>query len=71
MVEDVLLYNCPKKKWELGQQQDCEVFTDEVMEYPPSAISLGEKTLNTKKGLKKVPIPIGTYGNISFVQAPS
>jgi len=41
------------------------------MEYPPSAISLGEKTLNTKKGLKKLPIPIGTYGNISFVQAPS
>tara|TARA_R110000744_G_scaffold195880_1_gene315009 strand:+ start:2127 stop:3014 length:888 start_codon:yes stop_codon:yes gene_type:complete len=52
-------------------QQDCEVFTDDVMEYPPSAISLGEKTLNTKKGFKKVPIPIGTYGNISFVQAPS
>jgi len=52
-------------------QQDCEVFTDKVMEYPPSAISLGEKIFNTKKGIKKVPIPIGTYGNISFVQAPS
>lgn len=71
MVEDITEEKTIENNYMKLLQQDCEVFTDEVMEYPPSAISLGEKTLNTKKGLKKVPIPIGTYGNISFVQAPS
>jgi len=51
--------------------KDCEVFTDEVLDYPPVALSFGEKTINTKLGKKKVPIGLGTYGNISFVQAPS
>ena len=71
MVEDITEEKTIENNYMQLLQQDCEVFTDEVMEYPPSAISLGEKTLNTKKGFKKVPIPIGTYGNISFVQAPS
>jgi hypothetical protein len=51
--------------------EDCEVFTDEVLDYPPVAISLGEKTIMTRAGQIKVPIPIGTYGNFSFVQAGS
>ena len=25
--------------------KDCEVFTDEVLDYPPVALSLGEKTI--------------------------
>ena len=40
------------------------------MEYPPTALSYGEKTIQTKKGDLTFPIPIGTYGNFSFVQAP-
>jgi hypothetical protein len=50
--------------------QECKVSTDEVMDYPPTAISLGEKTIQTKNGDINIPIPIGTYGNFSFVQAP-
>jgi hypothetical protein len=40
------------------------------MEYPPTALSYGEKTIQTTKGDITFPIPIGTYGNFSFVQAP-
>ena len=29
--------------------QECSVSTDDVMEYPPTALSLGEKTIQTKK----------------------
>jgi len=50
--------------------QECKVSTDEVMDYPPTAISLGEKTIQTKNGDINIPIGIGTYGNFSFVQAP-
>ena len=50
--------------------EECTVSTDEVMEYPPTAISLGEKTIQGKNGNITIPIPIGTYGNFSFVQAP-
>ena len=50
--------------------QECLVSTDEIMEYPPTALSLGEKIIQTKKGNITIPIPIGTYGNFSFVQAP-
>jgi len=52
-------------------KEECEVFTEDVLSYPPVALSYGEKTLTSSKGQKKVPIPIGTYGNFSFVQAPS
>ena len=51
-------------------KQECTVDTSEVMEYPPTALSYGEKTIQTKKGDLTFPIPIGTYGNFSFVQAP-
>lgn len=51
-------------------KEECEVFTEDVLSYPPVALSYGEKTLTSSKGQKKVPIPIGTYGNFSFVQAP-
>jgi hypothetical protein len=38
--------------------EECAIDTKDVMEYPPTALSLGEKTIH------------GTYGNFSFVQAP-
>ncbi len=50
--------------------EECAIDTSEVMEYPPTALSLGEKTIQAKGGNITMPIPIGTYGNFSFVQAP-
>ena len=50
--------------------EECTIDTSEVMEYPPTALSLGEKTIQSKGGDITMPIPIGTYGNFSFVQAP-
>ena len=44
-------------------KEECTIDTTEVMEYPPTALSYGEKTIHTKKGEKTFPIPIGTYGN--------
>jgi len=51
-------------------KEECTIDTTEVMEYPPTALSYGEKTIQTTKGDITFPIPIGTYGNFSFVQAP-
>jgi len=42
----------------------------EVIEYPPVALSMGESTMYTRDGHVRVPTPIGTYGNFSFIQAP-
>lgn len=42
---------------------------DEVV-YPPVALSCGSFDLLTSKGKETYPIPIGTFGNISFIQAP-
>ena len=50
--------------------EECTIDTSDVMEYPPTALSLGEKTIQAKGGDITMPIPIGTYGNFSFVQAP-
>ena len=50
--------------------EECTIDTTTVMEYPPTALSLGEKTIQAKGGDITMPIPIGTYGNFSFVQAP-
>ena len=50
--------------------EECAIDTSDVMEYPPTALSLGEKTIQAKGGEITMPIPIGTYGNFSFVQAP-
>ena len=51
-------------------EDECLVQTSVSMEYPPVALSLGEKLLKSHKGDQLVPIPLGTYGNFSFVQAP-
>ena len=50
--------------------EECTIDTSEVMEYPPTALSLGEKIIQARGGDITMPIPIGTYGNFSFVQAP-
>jgi len=49
---------------------DCYIDAEQDVEYPPIALSFGEQTIQTKKGNKTYPVPIGTYGNFSFVQAP-
>jgi hypothetical protein len=51
-------------------EEDCIINAKEKIEYPPVAISLGEKLIKNIKGDLLLPIPIGTYGNFSFVQAP-
>jgi len=51
-------------------KEECLINTSEIMDYPPTALSLGKKTIQSKKGDITFPIPIGTYGNFSFVQAP-
>ena len=50
--------------------EECTIDTSEIMDYPPTALSLGESTIQSKGGEIKFPIPIGTYGNFSFIQAP-
>jgi hypothetical protein len=42
----------------------------EKIDYPTPAISFGTKQYETKDGIIEYPIPVGTYGNFSFVQAP-
>jgi len=51
-------------------EQDCYIDAAKDLEYPPLALSFGEQEVKTKKGMKIYPVPIGTYGNFSFVQAP-
>ena len=51
-------------------ENDCIINAKEKIEYPPVAISLGEKLIKSTKGDMLLPIPLGTYGNFSFVQAP-
>lgn len=46
--------------------KECRVDPFQKVEYPPVAISMGETTM----GGKTYPIPLGTYGNFSFIQAP-
>ena len=49
---------------------ECFVEPSQVIEYPPVALSLGEKLIKSAQGDELLPIPIGTLGNFSFVQAP-
>lgn len=51
-------------------EKKCRVNTKELLLYPPIALSMGEIRLKTKQGIKTFPIPIGTYGNFSFVSSP-
>ena len=51
-------------------EEDCFVNSHQKIEYPPVALSYGEKLIKTKNGDSLLPIPIGTYGNLSVVTAP-
>tara|TARA_R100001463_G_scaffold3730_4_gene14839 strand:+ start:653 stop:1492 length:840 start_codon:yes stop_codon:yes gene_type:complete len=51
-------------------EKECLVDTSLKMDYPPVAISLGIKKIQTHEGDLILPVPIGTYGNFSFIQAP-
>ena len=51
-------------------EEDCIIDTSKPVEYPPVAISFGEVLIKGKTKDMLLPIPIGTYGNFSFVQAP-
>ncbi len=51
-------------------EQDCFIDPAQEVERPEIAISCGTETYNTKNGKKQYEIPLGTYGNFSFVQAP-
>lgn len=51
-------------------EEDCTVNPKESIEYPPVAISFGEKLIKTSKGDLLLPIPIGTFGNFSVISGP-
>ena len=51
-------------------EEDCYINPEEEIEYPIPALSCGTKEYETKDGYKSYPLPIGTYGNFSFIQAP-
>jgi len=51
-------------------EQDAYVDISEEIKEPPIAISCGEANLTTLKGNKTYTIPLATYGNFSFIQAP-
>ena len=42
----------------------------EEIKHPPVAISMGYKQYYSKDGVESYPVPIGTYGNFIFIQAP-
>tara|TARA_R100001224_G_scaffold28595_1_gene15616 strand:+ start:3056 stop:3874 length:819 start_codon:yes stop_codon:yes gene_type:complete len=50
-------------------EQSCFIDTNKELSYPPVAISMGEKLIKSSTGDQLLPVPIGTYGSFSFVQA--
>ena len=51
-------------------EEDALVNISEEIKEPPIAISCGEVTMTTIKGNTTYTIPLATYGNFSFIQAP-
>ena len=51
-------------------KDDCKVDLTQEVDRPPICLSKGSKNYYTKYGMKEFPIPLATYGNFSFVQAP-
>ena len=51
-------------------KEECTIDTSLDIEYPPSVLSLGQKTLQTKGGEITYPISIATSGNLSYITAP-
>lgn len=54
----------------LDSKGDCNVDLTEKIQRPPVCLSKGEKIYKGANGLTKFEIPLATYGNFSFVQAP-
>ena len=50
--------------------EECTIDTSIDIEYPPTALSLGEKTIQARGGEITYPIGLATYGNISYITAP-
>tara|TARA_B110000503_G_scaffold129309_1_gene201413 strand:+ start:1336 stop:2172 length:837 start_codon:yes stop_codon:yes gene_type:complete len=51
-------------------EQDCFVDIEKKIDYPPVALSYGEKVLQSAKGDSIIPIALGTFGNLSVITAP-
>ena len=51
-------------------EQDCFVDINKKIDYPPVALSYGEKVIQSAKGDSIIPIALGTFGNLSVVTAP-
>tara|TARA_R110000823_G_scaffold314955_1_gene445121 strand:- start:7234 stop:8076 length:843 start_codon:yes stop_codon:yes gene_type:complete len=51
-------------------EEECFINPLDKVEHPKPAISFGYKEYDTKDGTVNYPTPIGTYGNISVIQAP-
>lgn len=62
------------KKLSLEQRKallkKCQINPLQVIKYPPIALSLGNTVIKNNKGNEVLKIPIGTYGNFSFIQGP-
>ena len=54
----------------IDEKNDCVVDLTEQIQRPPVCLTKGEKVYKGKKGLTTFEIPLATYGNFSFVQAP-
>ena len=65
-----------KQQYEITTEQlrtiekNCKVDVTERIDYPPVAISMGTKEFIIRGNKVELPIPIGTLGNFSFIQAP-
>lgn len=51
-------------------ENECRVNPLEDVDFPEPVLSLGIKQYVSKDGITEIPIPIGTKGNFSFIQAP-
>lgn len=54
----------------IDEKNECIVDLTEKIDRPPVCLTKGEKIYRGKNGLTKFEIPLATYGNFSFVQAP-
>lgn len=56
----------------LMQKYDEELIVDSTKDvvHPEPCISFGEKTYQYKDGFVTYPVPVATFGNFSFIQAP-
>ena len=51
-------------------ENECRVNPLDDVEFPEPVLSFGVKEYKNKDGIFEYPIPIGTKGNFSFIQAP-